>query len=98
MYVEYLSAELVTFQQRSDQECENSPPDSCPHVTTASSKKVIRWTGGNRNDRVLVTLKHHLGIASDRVPELNTTVLGTTHHPVSVRRKANAENEVLLVC
>jgi hypothetical protein len=45
--------------------------------------------------RVLVALKHHLGISSHRVPELNTTVLGTTHHPGTVGCQAHAENKVL---
>ena len=45
--------------------------------------------------RVLVALKHHLGISSHWIPELNTTVLGTTHHPGTVGCQAHTENKVL---
>lgn len=45
--------------------------------------------------RILVALKHHLCITGNRVPELNSTVLGTTHHPVSIRRKANTKHKIL---
>lgn len=46
--------------------------------------------------RVLVTLEHHLGISGVRVPELNAPVLGTTHDPLSIRRQADTEHEILL--
>jgi hypothetical protein len=42
-----------------------------------------------------VALQHHLSISSDRIPELDSTILGTTHDPVSIGRQANAKHKVL---
>lgn len=44
---------------------------------------------------VLVALQHHLGVTSDRVPELNATILRTTHDPLAIGRQAHAKHEVL---
>ena len=44
---------------------------------------------------VFVSLKHHLGISGDRVPELDAPILGATHHPVAVGSQADTEHKVL---
>lgn len=44
---------------------------------------------------VLVALQHHLGVTSDRVPELDAAIFGTTHDPVSIRSQTHAEHKVL---
>ena len=54
----------------------------------------IRMTKGDYTG-VLVALQHHLGITSDRVPELDAAIFGTTHDPVSIRSQTDAEHEVL---
>jgi hypothetical protein len=50
-------------------------PDSSAHITRTSSKAAAAGAGCNRNDGVLVTLQHELGVAGSWVPELNTTIL-----------------------
>ena len=45
--------------------------------------------------RVLVTLKHQLRVSRSRVPELDASIFGSTHHPIGIWRHCNAENEVL---
>jgi hypothetical protein len=44
---------------------------------------------------VLVSLQHELRDTRVRIPELDTTVLRSTEHPVAVRRKSDTEYEVL---
>jgi hypothetical protein len=43
-----------------------------------------------------MSLQHELRDTSVRVPELDTTVLGTTQHPVAMWRKGNAEHKVFV--
>lgn len=43
-----------------------------------------------------MSLQHELRDTSVRIPELDTTVLGTTQYPVAVRSEGNAENKVLV--
>lgn len=48
-----------------------------------------------------MALEHHLRIARNRIPELNSSVLGTAHNPVSIWCKTHTEYKVLiatLVC
>lgn len=53
----------------------NEPPNSRTHVSTSSSEQTaLNRAGSDRNDRVLMSLKHELGITSLGVPELNTPV------------------------
>lgn len=42
-----------------------------------------------------MTLQHELRNTSVRIPELDTAILGTTEHPVTMRGKSNTEHEVL---
>lgn len=70
-------------------------PDTSTHITRSSGKVASSWAGSNRDNRVLVTLEHQLGVAGARIPELNSTVLGAGHDPLSIRGKGNAENKVL---
>lgn len=44
-----------------------------------------------------MSLEHHLRVASPWVPELDTTVLGAGHDPLSIRGQSNAEDEILKV-
>ena len=59
-------------------------PDPRAHITRASSEVVPGRAGRDRDDRVLVTLQHELGVARSWVPELHAAVLGARKHPVSV--------------
>lgn len=45
--------------------------------------------------RILVTPEHHVRISSARVPELNSSILRTTHNPVSIRRQTDIQNKIL---
>lgn len=42
-----------------------------------------------------MTLKHELGDASNRVPELHTPVLGAGKHPSAVGSQSDTEDEIL---
>lgn len=42
-----------------------------------------------------MSLQHELRNASVRVPELDTTVLGTTEHPITMGSQRDTKNEVL---
>ena len=42
-----------------------------------------------------MSLQHELRMASARVPELDTTVLGAREHPFRVRSEGDGEDEVL---
>lgn len=42
-----------------------------------------------------MALQHHMGIAGNRVPEQDPTILRTTHDPLTIRRHANAKYKVL---
>lgn len=64
-------------------------------MTVNNMSKASKDKDKRQLTRVLVALKHHLGIASHRVPELDTAVLGTTHHPSSVGGQTHTENKVL---
>jgi hypothetical protein len=43
-----------------------------------------------------VTLKHELGLASGRVPELHAAVLATRHDPLAIGGECDAEDKVLV--
>ena len=45
--------------------------------------------------RVLVTLEHQLRVASSRVPELHSSILGAAQDPSAVRGESNTQNKVL---
>ena len=62
-----------------------------PKVRKDISHRLILLTG------VLVPLKHHLCVSGDGIPELDTSVLGPTHNPLSVWCKAHTENKVLFI-
>jgi hypothetical protein len=49
-----------------------------------------------RHTRVLVALKHELGLASGRVPELDAAVLATRHNPLAIRSESDTEDEVVV--
>ena len=70
-------------------------PNPCLVITASSSKVVSSRAWRDRNDRILVTLEHHLRVSSIWVPELHASILRTAHHPFSARSEANAENIVL---
>lgn len=71
-------------------------PDSGSHITGSSGEHTTRsWGWRNRDDRVLVTLEHKLGISCSWVPKLNTTVLGAGKNPCSIWGESNTEDEVL---
>lgn len=42
-----------------------------------------------------MSLQHELRNTRMRIPELDTTVLGSTEHPIAVRSKSDTENKVL---
>lgn len=77
--------------------CTNSvvAPDACAHVSRPGGKVLAARARSHRDDRVLVTLEHNLRVARSGVPELDTTVLGAGHDPLSIRSQCNAENKVL---
>lgn len=42
-----------------------------------------------------MSLQHELGDTSVRIPELDTSIFGTTEDPVAMGCKGNAEDEIL---
>jgi hypothetical protein len=70
-------------------------PDPSLHVSRARGKQVACGARGNRDDGVLVSLEHHLGITSLGIPELDSTILGARHDPFATRSEADGENVVL---
>ena len=45
--------------------------------------------------RILMALQHKLRVASPRIPELDSSVLGSTEYPLVVGCKGNTEHKVL---
>lgn len=70
-------------------------PDACFHVSGSGGEQSARWTWGDGDDRVLVTLEHHLSRASVGIPELDSTVLGSRHDPITIGGQAHREDIVL---
>lgn len=64
-------------------------PDTSLHVTRAGGKQMTCWTWCNRDHTVLVALQHHLSVACGRIPELDTTVLGAGHDPLTAGSQAD---------
>ena len=71
-------------------------PDAGPHVTGTGGEIAAGRAGGDRDDRVLVSLQHKLRRTGTRVPELNATILGARQNPLRIRGKRDAEYEVLV--
>jgi hypothetical protein len=72
-------------------------PDPRAHIPTTSREEAPRRARRHRDDRILVTLEHHLRDTGIRVPELHASILGATHDPFAVRGKADAEHVILEV-
>jgi hypothetical protein len=62
--------------------------------------KLISASTGDRLGltRVLVALEHHLGVAGNGIPELDTAILRATHDPLAIGCQAHAEHKVLDPC
>lgn len=76
--------------------CESTvAPDSCSHVPTAGCEQRPSRTWCDGNDRVFVTLKHHLRNAGLGIPELNTTIFGAAHDPLTMWGQTDAQDVVL---
>lgn len=89
----------------------HSPPDTGAHVTAACCEDTPGRARSYRNNfhmlaanahsnetrltGILVALQHKLCNTRMRIPELNTTILGTTEHPVAMWGKGNAKDKVL---
>ena len=71
-------------------------PDAGPHVTGTGGEIAAGRAGGDRDDRVLVSLQHELRRAGTRVPELNAAILGARQNPLRIGGERNAEDEVLV--
>lgn len=71
-------------------------PDPGTHITRSSCEETT-WSRRrrDRDNRVLVTLEHELGITSSWIPELNSTVLGSGEDPSSVWSEGNGKNKIL---
>jgi hypothetical protein len=65
-------------------------PNASFHVARASREEVASRTWRNRDDAVLVSLQHHMGVSSLRIPELHATVFRTRHDPVTVGCQTDA--------
>lgn len=70
-------------------------PDTCLHVSRACREKMTCRTWCHRDDRVFVPLKHHLGVACVRIPELHSSILRTRHDPLAIRGQAHTKHVVL---
>jgi hypothetical protein len=70
-------------------------PDAGPRVAGAGSKKVALRTRRDRDNRVLVSLKHELGLSGARIPELDASILGAREDPLVVRCEGHTEHKVL---
>lgn len=70
-------------------------PDTGTHVSRTGGEVIPGRARGHRDDTVLVSLKHHLGVPGPWVPELHTSILRSRHNPLVVRCQGNRENEIL---
>jgi hypothetical protein len=70
-------------------------PNASLHVARAGREEVARRTWRNRDDAVLVSLQHHMGVSSLRIPELHATVFRTRHDPVTVGCQTDAQHVIL---
>lgn len=70
-------------------------PDTGTHVSGACREVVSSRARGHRNDTVLVSLEHHLGVSGPWVPKLHASVLGSGHDPLVVGCQSNGKNEIL---
>ena len=70
-------------------------PDSCSVIATSGCEEVARRARCDRDNRVLVSLEHHLSMSRVWIPELHAPIFGAAHHPFSARCQAHAKYVVL---
>ena len=70
-------------------------PDSCSVIATSGCEEVARRARCDRDNRVLVSLEHHLSMSRVWIPELHASIFGAAHHPFSARCQAHAKYVVL---
>lgn len=71
-------------------------PDARALVPTARPE-VVGAAGGDRDNRVLVPLQHHLRLVLQCVPEEHSAVFAARHQIAPVGRVADAQHIVLLI-
>ena len=70
-------------------------PNSCSVIATSGCEEVARRARCDRDNRVLVSLEHHLSMSRVWIPELYAPIFGAAHHPFSARCQAHAKYVVL---
>ena len=70
-------------------------PNPCSHVSASCGKQRACRTRRNRDDRILMTLEHHLCYARSWIPELDTAIFGAAHDPFASWSQTDAQYEVL---
>jgi hypothetical protein len=70
-------------------------PDSGSVIATSGREEVARRARCDRDNRVFVSLEHHLSMSRVGVPELHAPIFGAAHHPFSARCQAHAKYVVL---